>query len=251
MKVINFAILLSIFIHTACAAQGRGVATIIEPESMLDVPSPTIVHGAGFARLSSYNPDRSFAEAKQNAIMDLEASILTSVYLEYYGTEDTQSRLRSEFGISDSLMTSQIMVVDSAVVGDWAVFFIRDIDNSFAFPDQAVNSALNTNWTYELYEPRKINGFWVASGMNEQTRFNPGRGWAKAKQNALQNLSEYLNTSVQSLQRTYNDELDTVHYVTSKHVFNNIGVIGRKMIDGTYHVFVMIQENDIIRIDGN
>lgn len=232
-------------------AQGRGVATIIEPESILEVPSPGIVHGAGFARLSSFNPSRSFAEAKRNAFIDLEASILTSVYLEYYGTDGTQSRLKSEFGISDSLEISEIAVVDSAVVGDWAVFFIKDADHTGSFPSQIISTANNANWTYEFFEPRIMDGYWISSGMNEQTRFNPGRGWTKAKQRALQNLSEYLNTSVQSLQRTYDDELDTVHYVTSKHVFSNIGVIGRRMVDSKYHVLIMVNEQDIVRIDAN
>ena len=249
MRVLLSTILFISIFQISCKAQGSSVATIIESNSQITVPSPETVHGAGFARLSNYNPDRSFKEAKENAVTDLEASILTSVYLEYYGTDAT-SRLKAEFGISDSILTSQIAVVDSAIVGDWAVFFIRDINKNFNFPSAAIQNALNTNWAYELYEPRKINGYWVSSGMNEQTRFNPDRGWTKAKQKALQNLSEYLNTSVQSLERAYNDDLSSVHYVTSKHVFNNIGVIGRKMVDGTYHVLIIVSEQDIIRIDG-
>ncbi len=249
MRVFLVIILFIALLQISCKAQGSSVATIIEPESVKSVPSPGIIHGVGFARLSNYNPGRSFREAKNNAITDLEASILTSVYLEYYGT-DAQSRLEAEFGISDSILTSQIAVVDSAIVGDWAVYFIRDIEVESSIPNSVIEQALNTNWAYELYEPRKINGFWVSSGINEQTRFNPDRGWTKAKQKALQNLSEYLNTSVQSLERAYNDDLSSVHYVTSKHIFNNIGVIGRKMIDGSYHVLVIINEQDIIRIDG-
>jgi hypothetical protein len=242
-------ILLLAAIPLSCKAQGTGIATIIEPESQVNVPSPSIIHGAGFARLSNYNPERSFQQARENAVIDLEASILTSVYLEYYGT-GAATRLQSEFSISDSIQTSQIAVVDSAIIGDWAVFFISDIDRQQSFPTSAIQSALNTNWAYELYEPRKFDDYWVSSGMNEQTRFNPGRGWTKAKQNALQNLSEYLNTSIQSLERAYNDDLSSVRYVTSKHVFNDIGVIGRKMIDGTYYVLVIVKDEDIIRIDG-
>lgn len=249
MRILLSVILLTSLINIGCKAQGSSVATAIQSGSVTTVPSPAVIHGAGFARLSNYNPDRSFREARTNAVTDLEASILTSVYLEYYGT-DSQSRLKAEFGISDTILTSQIAVVDSAIVGDWAVYFIRDIEKSENFPSGIIERALNTNWAYELFEPRNINGYWVSSGLNEQTRFNPDRGWTKAKQNALQNLSEYLHTSVQSLERAYNDDLSSVHYVTSKHVFNSIGVIGRKLVDGTYHVLVIVKEQDIIRIDG-
>ena len=250
MKISLTLIVFSTFIHLACTAQGSSVATIIESTPQAIVKSPTAIHGAGFARLSNYNPDRSFKEARQNAITDLEASILTSVYLEYYGTDDTQSRLNAEFSISDSIRSYQIEVIDSAIVGDWAVFFIRDSENSGSFPSNVIETAQSLNWSYELFEPRNINGYWVSSGFYQQTRFNPDRGWTKAKQNALQNLSEYLNTKVQSLERVYNDDLSSVHYVTSKHVFNNIGVIGRKMMDDKYHVMIIVGDRDIIRIDG-
>ncbi len=256
MRLALFYITLISFGLLSCVSQSASLETNEETISnslsekpITSVTSPSIVHGAGFARLSNFNPSRSFQEAKENAITDLEASILTSVYLEYYGTDDTPSRLKSEFGISDSLLTSQIAIVDSLQVDEWAIFFIKDVNNTTQFPSSLTNSISGLSWDQELFEPRKINGYWIASGLHEQTRFNPDRGWTKAKQNALQNLSEYLNTSVQSLQRTYDNDLSSVHYVTSKHIFNNIGVLGRQMRDGVYYVLVVVKEEDLFRID--
>lgn len=233
----------------SCKAQKISVTPKNTYSIIKEVPSPSIVHGAGFARLSHFNPERSFEEAKLNAIMDLEASILTSVYLEYYGTNE-QSRLNAEFSISDTIISSNIAVIDSAIVGDWAVYFIRDVNDTTNFPSQIIDIALTTEWRDVLYEPINIEGFWISSGMNTETPFNPGRGWTLAKQNALQNLSEYLNTKVQSLEKTFDNNLSSVHYVTSKHMFNHIGVLSRQITENTYFVLVIVNEKNIIRIDG-
>lgn len=97
-------------------------ATVIQSSNDLQkvqpVSSPSKIHGAGFARLSNYNPDRSFKQAKQNAIVDLEAALLTSVYLEYYGNNTISSKLRAEFAIADDLNEFEYIAIDSLVVGD-------------------------------------------------------------------------------------------------------------------------------------
>jgi|GEM_PF-5459153 len=243
---ILFLALLSFFISAPAHSQ----KTVSGSENVLEVHSPDFVHGIGFARLSTYNPSRSFRIARENAFTDLEASLLTSVYLEYYGTENTQSRSLKEYGISDKLADDEVVTYDSTIVGEWAVYFIKEPNSTTSAPSSVIHSATKQEWTNELFEPRLVSGYWVASGMYEQTRFNPNRGWTKAKQNALKNLSEYLNTHVQSLERVYDNKLSSVHYVTSKHIFQNIGVIGRKMLDGNYHLLLIVPEDDIIRIDG-
>lgn len=212
------------------------------------VSSPSKIHGAGFARLSNYNPDRSFKQAKQNAIVDLEAALLTSVYLEYYGNNTISSRLRAEFAIADDLNEFEYIAIDSLVVGEWAVYFVSE-PNATSLPLKTVAKAQNSSWTAPYFEPHMIDGFWIGSGSHPQTRFNPNRGWTKARQEALKNLSEYLNTKVQALERTYDNDYSSVHYVTSKHVFQSIGVIDRLQVDDEYHVLIMIRESDIIRID--
>ena len=105
MKFLLTNILIFSIALIGCKAQKISVTSKNTYSIIEDVPSPSIVHGAGFARLSNFNPERSFEEAKLNAVIDLEASILTSVYLEYYGTNE-QSRLNAEFSISCLLYTS-------------------------------------------------------------------------------------------------------------------------------------------------
>ena len=231
-----------------CQNQKPVIAPKNQLKSVQNIVSPNIIHGIGFAKLSEFNPDRSFLEARKKAIIDLEASLLTSVYLEYYGTE-LRSSLEAEFGISDTLLAPYITMVDSTIVEDWAIYYVRHIENNTSFPISVINDAIKKDWTTELFEPRIINGFWISSGLHKKSRFNPNRGWFKAKQNALKNLSEYLNTNVQSLQRIQNNDFSSVHYVTSKHIFNNIGVIGRTKIDTMYHVLVIIHEQDILKIN--
>lgn len=251
MKWNHFFFLLGALFLISCASPKpvNESPSLSPPTEVVSIPSPTQIHGAGFARLSSFNPDRSFQEARQNAITDLESSLLTSVYLEYYGDNTISSKLRAEYGISDHLMANEFAVLDSLTLGDWAIYYLSDPNTTNALPPRLVAQAQNTNWTDEFFEPRILDGYWIASGYHEQTRFNPDRGWTKAKQHALKNLSEYLNTKVQSLQRTYDNDFSSVHYVTSKHVFNSIGVIDRAHIGKNYHLLIMIRESDIIRVD--
>ncbi|MBO6792342.1 MAG: hypothetical protein JJ895_00435 [Balneolaceae bacterium] len=240
------AVMLASCISSKPTATNNQTLTSLESVS---IPAPNQIHGIGFARLSNYNQERSFQEAKRNAITDLESSLLTSVYLEYYGDNTISSKLRAEYGIADDLQSHEYTVLDSLAVGDWAIYFLSDPSIKERFPLTLIAKAQNLNWTDALFEPQIVDGFWIASGYHEQTQFNPDRGWTKAKQHALKNLSEYLNTKVQSLQRTYNNDFSSVHYVTSKHVFNSIGVIDRAHIGKNYHVLIMIRESDIIRVD--
>ncbi len=245
-----FVLVMTVCVLSCASSEQVSEVEFTEPiTNAFTIPSPFQVHGIGFARLSSYNPNRSFREARQNAITDLESSRLTSVYLEYYGDDGIQSRLRAEYGISDTIQPSEYSVLDSLTIDDWAVYYLADETGLSSFPPRLIAKAQNTNWTQEFFEPQLIDGYWIASGHYPQTRFNPNRGWTKAKQHALKNLSEYLNTKVQALQRSYNDDFSEVHYVTSKHVFNSIGAIDRIMMDKSYHVLIMIRESDVIRID--
>ena len=214
-----------------------------------DVPSPTTIHGIGFSRMSNYNPERSYKKARESAFIDLEASLLTSVMLEYYGTDNSPSRLRSEFAISDSIQSEQVINVDSVHIGEWAVYYLADQQETYSFPQAIVDAALMTSWIEDLYTPKNIDGFWIAAGSSKATSYNPNRGWTRAKQHALTQLSEFLNTKVQSLERLTNENLETVHYVTSKHIFNNIGVIGRRVIDDKYVVLVIVDELNVIQLE--
>lgn len=247
MRACIIFLLMMVYLQLGCQSKKSLIAPKNQLKSVQNIAPPNIIHGIGFAKLSELNPDRSFIEARKKAIIDLEASILTSVYLEFYGTE-LQSSLEAEFGISDTLFDSEIAMVDSTTIEDWAIYYVRHIENNISFPISVINDAIETNWTTELYEPRIINGFWISSGLHKKSRFNPNRGWFKAKQNALKNLSEYLNTNVQSLQRIQNNDFESVHYVTSKHVFNHIGVVARKVIDEIYHILLIIHEQDIVKI---
>lgn len=230
----------------ALHAQTNGATTT----HSFEIPSPPTIHGIGFSRMSNYNPDRSYNAARESSTIDLESSILTSVLLEYYGTEDSPTRLRSEFAISDTLSIDQIITVDSAHVEDWAVYYISANGFDYRFPDVIVENARATSWTDVLYAPQNMDGeFWIAAGSSKGTQYNPNRGWTRAKQQALTNLSEYLNTSVQSLERLKDQNLETIHYVTSKHIFQNIGVIGRKVIDDTYFVLVIVEAKNIIALE--
>ena len=208
----------------------------------LMVPSPGILHGIGFSRYSNFDEERSYKEARRNAEIDLAASIMTSVYLEYFGTSTLPTQLKSEYGISDSLQVDRILAVDSTRVGDWAVYIVKDVDRDISFPENAIELANSTPWAIENFEPVKVDGYWLAAGFSENNDYNPDRSWALAKQEALKNLSLYLSTVIKSNQREYDNSYRSINYTTSKHIFSQIGVIGRRFVDNKTHVLLLIKE---------
>ncbi|MCG8373143.1 MAG: hypothetical protein MI700_06400 [Balneolales bacterium] len=219
------------------------------PVENLNIPAPSEFYGIGFARHSNYDEPRSYAEAREYARVDLAANILTSVYLEYYGTNTQPTQLQAEFAITDTLPSSDTIVIDSTKVGDWAVYYIGSKNTISELPEQLTTKALSLNWTTDFFEPVNIDGYWVAAGWVPVNVYNPNRGWTLARQEALKNLSLHRSSVVQANERLYNEVYRSINYTTSKHVFNNIHPIGRKLINNNIYVLIAIHQDDLIRID--
>lgn len=87
-------------------------------------PTADYMHGFGISRYSDFDPDRAYSEAYENALQDLNSNMMTSVILEFYGTQTIQPRLHAEFAIRDEIDIQQTVRKDSMRIGDWAVFII-------------------------------------------------------------------------------------------------------------------------------
>lgn len=211
-----------------------------------EILSPSYIHGIGVSRYSEFDPARSFKKARERAEIDLAASLLTSVYLEYYGTSTLPTQLESEFGISDSLRRVQIAAVDSAQVGDWAVFFLKSTTRDTDIPATVRDEALALHWATDPFEPVRVGGYWIASGTVPVNDFNPNRSWAEVKQEALKNLSLFLSTVVQANQREFNNSYRSINYTTSKHIFRDIHVLGRKKVNNSLFLMLAVKESNAV-----
>jgi hypothetical protein len=243
------AIILVVLLVLQTAVRAQNPDSSDASQASLTVPSPGILHGIGFSRYSNFDPDRSFKKARESAETDLAASTITSVILEYYGTSTLPTQLKSEFGISDSIHQINIVALDSARVGDWAVYLISDASNTVEFPGSLIKTALSANWVADNFEPVNIDGYWISTGYFDANEFNPDRSWTLAKQEALKNLSLFLSTVVQSNQREFNNQYRNINYTTSKFLFKHIGVIGRKKAGNKVYVLIVVNEQNVVKIE--
>lgn len=214
------------------------------PSDTLTVPAPRVLHGIGFSRFSSFDEPRAYQKARKNALMDLAASKMTSVYLEYYATNTLPTQLTAEFAIADLNSSQHVHCIDSLRVGDWAVYLVQEAEETTSLPEEIIHQASSLPWLNENFEPVNLHGFWLSAGHAPNNAFNPNRSWILAKQDALKHLSLFLSTVVQSNQREFDNTYRSIHYITSKYIFHDIGVISRRFSNNQAHVLVAVKEEN-------
>jgi hypothetical protein len=208
-------------------------------------PIHNTVHGFGITRYSATDPDRSFADAYQLAIEDLNASMMTSVRLEIYGTHTLDPRVRSEFAIGDDPEKSQIVSLDSVQAGNWAIYLIGHKGSRSSIPEHNLSAVNHIDWTRDNAQPVQVDAYWLSAGSASISRYHPQRSFTLAKQQALQTLSLHLQTVVQSMERDVNERRSSISYHTSRNLFTNIHVIKRFEQSGQVYVVVAVNSRDI------
>ena len=231
----------------SCIAQSTFSSdqTINSSTGSVFTPARPIVHGFGVTYLSSYYPDSSYKEAYHLAIEDLTANLFTSVYLESFITTGV-TRVR-EFAITDTIDTEQIVPLDSLQHEGKVYYFVSvrsSNDNNSSALEKAKQISVET-WTGELFTPYEDKGYWIASGKERLSRYNPYKSWAKSKLDALSNLSKILHTLVQSSNKTLNASYREVTYISSKNLFSNILVLRRTVRDGYCYTLLAVHKSDI------
>lgn len=208
-------------------------------------PTANYVHGFGISRYSDFDPDRAYSEAYHKALQDLNSNLMTSVILEFYGTQTLQPRLYAEFAIRDEIDIQQTVRKDSMRIGDWAVFIVGHKNRIGKLsPDLMDHPAVLNDFDTSL-SPVQAGNFWLASGSAPYSEYNPYRSFTLAKQNALQNLSLHIQTVVQGSQKALNENMQTITYQTSRNVFSDIYVMKREQSDGRIHLLIAVEEDNI------
>lgn len=209
------------------------------------------IHGLGIAHFSSFNPSAGYRKAFDRAVQDLNANLLTSVYLETFNVTANQPHRNYEFAIDAQIDSTSVSKTDSSTTEDY-VYYLVTIDSvydeiPFTYADISNRVA---NWNQEEYfNPVQVNGYWIAAGYHDYSRFNPYKSWAKAKLEALSNLSRHLSTGIQSMSKHLNTRLQEITYSYSKSVFQHIYILQRQRIDDTSYVLLAVSQDQIVQID--
>ncbi|MDR9416734.1 MAG: hypothetical protein RI564_10645 [Gracilimonas sp.] len=217
-----------------------------EDEQLSLVYQDDLLHGLGVQPISSYNPDDAFKKACEDALEDLNSNIFLSVYIEMFKSNDRTLYDFPELSVRDTVLSYENNVVkrDSFAVQDKA-FCVAGITNN-STPMSRSTPPLNEL----MVSPVKVGNTWFAIGKAKSTKYNPTIAWMKAKNDAIQELTKVLKTSVQSLSRRVEtnstDQSAEMTYFKSNMIYNNIYNVSRYASSRSFVVVIAVRQQDIL-----
>lgn len=203
------------------------------------------IKGLGIASYSIYNPEKSWKEALQNGVEDLNANHSLIVY--HYGRQVGRGPLRtdSEYAIRSFLDTTQVTVVDST---RWKGRAFVLVEPTTAVPD----SVIYPGEGFRKFEKNvsdsiaNTSGRWLqTTGSTPRIDSNWHMTFTKAKQKALRELAEYLATKVST--ETYQKGATSRRYLnySTMIAFQRIRTLKRTITSDSAKVEVAIDPKDI------
>ncbi len=220
--------------------------TVTKPSGYL-IPHGTPVHGFGVTSLSSYYPDSSFIEAHRLAVEDLKANLLTSIYLESFGTNTLNTSY--EFAIRETIDRQSVVKIDSLSKDGKAYFFVTvDSLNAASTNDRSRPNYSNLKWTTDIFNPTESDGYWIAAGNAKMSEFNPYKSWARSKLDALSSLARLLQTKIQSSFSVQDYSAKKVSYITTKVIFQQVMVLERRLKNDRCYTLIAVHKRNITRL---
>lgn len=153
---------------------------------------------------------------------------------------------KEEIGISDSYTAENVIKLDSVVVNEMVYMLIGVNPLSISGSEFQISE----NPPFEIPVSELIESeekIWV-HGEAETMLSNPYKAWALSKQNALKRLGLYTAMKVQSVERIYNEELESVSYIKSRVALKNIKIKSRWFKSGGLQTLVEVERKNIINL---
>lgn len=205
------------------------------------------VEGLGVADYSKFNPEKSWGEALENAVDDLNAN--HSLIVSHYGYKIGRGPLRiwSDYAIRTFLDTTQVTVLDSARWNGRAFIRVKPskmISDSILYPSRKfrpVDQNLNT--------ANLSGGQWlVSTGATPRIDSNWYMSVTKAKQDALRKLAEDLSVKVSSETLTKGETSLRFYSFSTMFSFQRIRVLKRIFNEDSIKVQVAVHPYEVKRL---
>ncbi|TNE69432.1 hypothetical protein EP331_14290 [bacterium] len=248
-------IIVLILLITGCAST-KNETVKVQPVSVSEIvpiqsyPSwfvhpPEGLWGIGVSEFSAFAPEKSYSRAFENAVEDMNSNAFVVVTIEQY-RENSAFQTQEEVAIGDQFGFDNVVKVDSMVCEGLVFYLISD--KAATIESQKVHMPLRA--PVQLTENRVLlsgDHYW-AWGFNELTQFNPYKTWAISKQHALKNLGLYTAMRVQSLDKIYNEDLQTVSYIKSRIAIRNVRVAHRWIDDKKGFSIIDVSQSSIVNL---
>ncbi|MAL18931.1 MAG: hypothetical protein CL670_06420 [Balneola sp.] len=208
------------------------------------------LHGYGINKLSNFGGDSTlFQRACESSLIDLNSNLFISVFIEEFKSNDQSLYNFPEFSIRDTVLSlkegGNIVQVDSFVV-DRNVHCITGINNgaeTITAPMPPLEDLMTS--------PQRVGDTWFAIGKARKTNFNPSIAWMKAKNDAVQELTKVLKTSVQSITQQYETDervqMEEFTYFKSNILYRDVYNIRRYTTNISFITVIAVKHDDVMR----
>lgn len=203
------------------------------------------VEGMGVADYSQFNPKKSWQEALENAVNDLNAN--HSLIVSYYGYKIGRGplRIRSNFAIRTFLDTTQVTVLDSARWKGRAFLRVKPttaITDSILYPKGKFHTVGQSSADTTKYE----GGQWLLStGSTPSIHSNWYMSVTKAKQDALRRLAEDLSIKVKTETYSIGQTSRSYYNFSTLYAFQRIRVLKREFGTDSVKVQIAVNPNEV------
>lgn len=205
------------------------------------------IYGFGVEPIPSYNPEKAFEKACEEALRDLNSNQFLSVYIEEFKSHEYSTYNFPELSVRDTLLVigENVAKTDSFAIQGKAFCVLSGMPSSPSITD-AMPSLEKL-----MIGPRKVGGIWYAIGKARATRYNPTISWMKSKNNAVKELTKVIQLSVQSLSRQLEEGARTqtaeITYFKSKVIYEGIYTIRRYRSNKSFVTVIAVPENSVFR----
>ncbi|MEX0843933.1 MAG: hypothetical protein WD022_01585 [Balneolaceae bacterium] len=200
------------------------------------------LHGFGAHYYSNFEPDSSFKNACEKALVELNSNLFLSVYIEEFKTGSEIDFSFPEISIRDSILQfdEHVVKLDSFLIADQAYCVVSFSD----FETKSLQLELPSFQELKR-RPVKQGNIWFALGAVKNSRFNQTNSWIKAKNEAIMDLSRVIKTSIQSSTITTKDRSAELTYIKSSVIFEDLIVIRRFISEDHLIVMIAVPEEQI------
>lgn len=247
-RIILSCVILCLAWTSAVLAQTTTYApspTNTTPQNWILEGTANEIEGLGVADYSKFNPEKSWKEALQNAVSDLNAN--HSLIVSHYGYRIGRGplRIRSDYAMRTFLDTTQVTVLDSARWKGRAFIRIK--------PRTAVHDSIL--YPTEKFQPidqspadttKFSGGKWLMStGSTPRIDSNWYMSVTKAKQDALRKLAEDLSVKVSSETYQKGETSRRYYNFSTMFSFQRIRVLKRIFNPDSIKVQVAVNPDEV------
>lgn len=197
-----------------------------------------------FTRGSSESDDHLIAEQPDSVLHQSEFSSANVASkdddVNHSDTNHTQSAVAGQEEVEFHGLTEEELGADTKQA---------DTTEIELAPAPRVSNVCTDNPVLGGSEPVKVGDCWYVSGYSEYSRFVPHNSYVRARQNALENLGEYLGIRIQSMHRQFDNITRMVDYHKAAYIFRDVNMVGLKITDDEVEVRLGIPESGIISLN--